>query len=346
MVENKSTPTNVVNTVTGSVPADELGVVLISETLLSVYPGAEFAPEIDLDKSKIFDALKTKLNNFKRAGGKTIVDTSGMFHGRDARLYENLSRSTGVHIVLSTGLGPEKLLSGYFLTPQKNPPTPWSAEQFSALFIKEVEEGVVVPRVFRVAPAGIVTSIADETGITELEVNLFHAAALTTLKTGIPTSVQYGKDAVAELEVILETGVNADRIIIGGLDRIDAVNAKAAFEVAKRGANVSIDHIGWTPSEGFIGDADRAELVKELVDAGYTEQILLSSSAVGVAKGHEAKEHEYDYVLTTFVPLLKKAGVTAEQVATILEKNPQNVLTVKNAQVEKELVKANISNEE
>ncbi len=51
-------------------------------------------------------------------GGGTIVDSTGMFHGRDLRLYEALSRATGVHIVASTGMGPEEMLGGYFLTPR------------------------------------------------------------------------------------------------------------------------------------------------------------------------------------------------------------------------------------
>ena len=77
-----------------------------------------------------------------------------MFHGRDVRLYEALSRSTGVHIVASTGMGPEEMLGGYFLTPQTNPPTPWPAEKFADLFAKEVTEGMVVPRVERRGAAG------------------------------------------------------------------------------------------------------------------------------------------------------------------------------------------------
>ena len=55
---------------------------------------------------------------------------------------------------------------------------------------------------------------------------------------------------------------------------------------------------------------------------------FLSTSAVGVAKGHEAKDLAFDYLLSTFVPLLRKAGVTDEQVRTLLEENPQRVLTV------------------
>ena len=99
----------------------ELGVVLIHETLLSVVPGAEYAPEINMDKSEIFEVLKRKLTEFRRLGGKTIVDRSGMFHGRDVKLYETLSRTTDVHIVASTGLGPEPMLSGYFPDAAKKP---------------------------------------------------------------------------------------------------------------------------------------------------------------------------------------------------------------------------------
>jgi phosphotriesterase-related protein len=56
-------------------------------------------------------------------------------------------------------------------------------------------------------------------------------------------------------------------------------------------------------------------------------QSVWQKDAVGVAKGHEAKDISYDYLLTTFVPLLRKAGVTDEQVRVLLEVNPQRVLT-------------------
>ena len=200
MLENlQEKNSSVVRTVLGLVPAEELGVVLIHESLLSVYPGAEYAPEIHMDKSEIFDVLKSKLTDFRRAGGKTIVDYSGMFHGRDVKLYETLSKTTGVHIIASTGLGPEPMLSGYFVTPQKNPPTPWSAEQFADLFAKEVTEGIVVPRIERSGLAGIVTSIASQSGITEKETNLFRGSAQAALATGVPVSVQYGADAINDL---------------------------------------------------------------------------------------------------------------------------------------------------
>lgn len=329
MLENlQEKSSSVVRTVLGLVPAEELGVVLIHESLLSVFPGAEYAPEIKMDKSEIFDVLKSKLTDFRRAGGKTIVDRSGMFHGRDVKLYETLSKTTGVHIVASTGLGPEPMLSGYFVTPQKNPPTPWSAEQFADLFAKEVTEGIVVPRIERSGLAGLVTSIASQSGITEKETNLFRGSAQAALTTGVPVSVQYGADAMSDLEILLAEGIDPNRVIIGGLDRIDAVERREAFAVARHGAMVALDHVGSATHEGFINDEQRVQLIVELFKEGLGDRALISINAVGVAKGHNAKDIGYDYLLTTFVPMLKKAGVTDEQVRTLLENNPQRVLTV------------------
>src|SRR3954470_20231377 len=147
-----------VNTVLGAVDADELGVTSVHEALLSVVPGAEYAYDITIDRAEIFEVLAPKLTSFREAGGSTIVDSTGMFGGRDVTLLETLSRSTGVHIVASTGLGPEEALGGYFLTPQTNPPTPWSADQFGDLFAKEITEGMVVPRVERRGAAGLIAA--------------------------------------------------------------------------------------------------------------------------------------------------------------------------------------------
>lgn len=318
----------VVLTVLGPVPTDELGIVLIHETLLSVFPGAEYAPEINMDKSEIFEILKRKLTEYRRLGGKTIIDAGGMFHGRDVELYRTLSRTTGVHIIASTGLGPETMLSGYFTTPQKNPPTPWSAEQFSGLFTKEVTEGIVIPRVERSSSAGLVTSIASRSGITKVETGLFRGSAQTALATGVPVSVQYGADAMNDLDILLAEDVAENRIIIGGLDRIDAVRSKEAVAIAKRGAYVAIDHVGWSSSEGYVNDRERAMLVAELFAEGLGERVLISSNAVGVAKGHETKELGFDYLLTKFVPMLQDAGLTKEQIRLLLEENPGRVLTV------------------
>ena len=324
---NAALKTATVNTVLGPVPADELGVVAVHEALLSVLPGAEHAPDITFDRAEIFEILAAKLTDFRAHGGNTIVDSTGMFHGRDLTLYEALSRSTGVNIIASTGMGPEEMLGGYFLTPQTNPPTPWPAEKFADLFTKEVTEGMVVPRVERRAAAGLVASVADRNGMTATEESLFRGAARTAAATGIPVSIRFGADAVHDLDIVLSEQLPAHRVMVGGLDRRDA--AGAALEVASHGAYVVLDHVGLNDDGAYLTDRERAALVLELVAAGYADRILLSGNAVGVAKGIPSYDLPYSHVLSTFMPFLASRGLTDEDARRILVDNPRDLLSVR-----------------
>ncbi len=316
-----------VNTVLGPVPASELGVVAVHEALLSVLPGAQYAPDISMDRTEIFETLAGKLSDFRAHGGGAIVDSTGMFHGRDLKLYEALSRSTGVHIVASTGLGPEEELGGYFLTPQTNPPTPWPAEKFSELFGKEVSEGMVVPRVERRAAAGMVATMADRAGMTPTEESLFRGSARAAKNTGVAVSIRFGADALHDLDVVLDEQLTADRVLVGDLDRSDAKGS--ALEVAGRGAFVGIDHVGLNEDADYLTDHGRADLVLELVKAGHADKIILSGNSIGVAKGLPEYNLPYSHVLATFVPYLKSRGLSDDDARRILVDNPRQLLTVR-----------------
>lgn len=315
-----------VNTVLGPVSADELGVVAVHEALLSVLPGAQYAPDITIDRAEIFDVLHDRLIDFRENGGGTIVDSTGMFHGRDVRLLESLSKATGVHIVASTGMGPEELLGGYFLTPQTNPPTPWPADKFAELFSAEVTEGMVVPRIERRGAAGLVTTTATREGMTATDESLFRGAARTSSATGVPVSIRYGADVLHDLDIVLAEGIAADRVLVGGLDRRDATGA--VEEVAERGVYIGIDHVGCTDDE-HLGDDERAALVLDLVEAGHLHRIILSSNAIGVAKGVPANDVPYSHVVSVFVPRLTAAGLSEADARRILVDNPRALLTVR-----------------
>jgi phosphotriesterase-related protein len=223
-------------------------------------------------------------------------------------------------------MGPEEMLGGYFLTPQTNPPTPWPAEKFAALFTKEVTEGMVVPRIERRGAAGLVVTAATRAGMTPTDESLFRGAARTALATGVPLSIRFGADALHDLGVVLDEGVAAGRVVVGGLDRRDAAEAGAPLEVARRGAFVGLDHVGLDDDVDYLTDDERAELVLDLVSEGHADRILLSSAAIGVAKGHAGSDVAFDHVLTALVPLLKTRGLSDEDTRRILVDNPRDLL--------------------
>jgi len=288
----------IVHTVLGPVPADELGVVAVHEALVSVLPGAEYGYDLVMDRAEIFETLVARLVDFRQCGGGTIVDSTGMFHGRDVRLLEALSRTTGVHVVASTGQGPEGVLGGYFLTPQTNPPTPWPADKFADLFSREVTQGMVVPRVERRGAAGLVATAATVGGMTATDESLLRGAARAGLATGVPVSFGVGADAVAEIEVAFAEGLPADRLLVA-----DA--GDQAAKVADLGAYVVL--------------TDPA-LVVSLVEAGHAERVLLATGGAALSFGHDVPRAAY-------APL---ATALPDDIAhQVLVANPRDLLTVK-----------------
>jgi phosphotriesterase-related protein len=164
--------------------------------------------------------------------------------------------------------------------------------------------------------------------MTPTDESLFRGAARTALATGVPVSIRPGADALADLQVLLDEGLAPERVVIGDLDRADAVAAGWPAAVAARGAYVALDHVGLDDDPDVVPDADRAALVAELIAAGHADRVLLSSNAIGVAKGLPAYDLPYAHVQTAFVPLLTARGVAAAEVRQILVANPCDLLTV------------------
>lgn len=316
-----------VNTVLGPVAASDLGVTLVSESLMYVLPGAQYAYDIRIDRAEVFEAIAAKLLAFKAAGGGTIVDATGMFEGRDLRLYEALSRATGVHIVASTGQGPEAMLGGYFLTPQTNPPAPWPAHKFAEMFGREVNEGMVVPRLERRAPAGMVATAVTASGMTATDASLVRGAARAGATYGVPVFIRCGADAAAEMQLAIDETLQPERLVMADLDRRDAVARDWPMAVARAGAMVGINHVGSTDAQ-YLSDAERVALIVALIEAGHADRIIVSASATGVAFGAAGNDIAYSQLLTHFVPMLQDAGVTQEQIEQILITNTAQLLSV------------------
>jgi phosphotriesterase-related protein len=78
-----------------------------------------------------------------------------------------------------------------------------------------------------------------------------------------------------------------------------------------------------------VTDSGRAALVDQLAQEGHGGQILLSSNAIGVAKGQPDDDVSFSQVLSGFLPLLKAQGLDDSVVQRILVDNPRELLTVR-----------------
>ncbi|MFC1893339.1 phosphotriesterase [Chloroflexota bacterium] len=341
-----------VRALSGSVLPEQLGIVSLNEHLLLGLPGWKHAPEVNFDRAVAFNEIRSSLEQFKELGGRTIVDTSGITLGRDITLYSRLAQVTGVQIVAATGFDNEPISIPPHFGPAHNwlynvpsryqwfreipghfyPSYGGSKEYFMFLFYNELAKGMVVPGMIRTRiKAGIVKAASSWDQITEIEELSLRGAAMAAKRAGVAVITDGVNQARRQLEIMLEAeeGLAPNRIVIGHCDDGRAIDLERDKEIARKGAYVGYDHIGWEDSSVpyAMPDEKRVELVKAMVKAGFTEHIILSCSAIGYALGVPQSKHSFGHLLKSFVPKLKKAGVSESTINTILVENPKRILT-------------------
>ncbi|MFC1893338.1 phosphotriesterase [Chloroflexota bacterium] len=334
-------------TVRGVIQPQDLGIVAMNENVLYGLMGWENDPWFNFNRPEAFDLIVSSLKQFKDAGGKTIVDCGGILLGRDAEFLIHIASSAGINIITSTGFDSQDAIPGHFLLPLTEreiriesqqgvvgEDKMWipDAGQLANMFYNELAKGMVVPGMIRTRiKAGIVKAASSWDQITEIEEFSLRGAAMAAKRAGVAVITDGVNQARRQLEIMLEAeeGLAPNRIVIGHCDDGRAIDLERDKEIARKGAYVGYDHIGWEDSSVpyAMPDEKRVELVKAMVKAGFTEHIILSCSAIGYALGVPQSKHSFGHLLKSFVPKLKKAGVSESTINTILVENPKRILT-------------------
>ena len=173
---------NMINTVQGPMPAEEMGTTLVHEHFTFAYPGwfadASIAPEDFEAALKInIDVIKTA----QKYGIKTIIDaTPNDTGGRNPELYKALAKKTGLNIICSTGLYWEGEGSPVYWTKRIGLGTD-IAKMMSELFIKEITQGIGKTGV----KAGVI-KVGTSPQMTSYEEAVHKAAVIAQKSTGVP----------------------------------------------------------------------------------------------------------------------------------------------------------------
>ena len=338
-------------TVTGPLELDEMGITLPHEHLYVDLRNqfTEFSdPEKDLmsrQKVSIKNLGRLRLNpyavkdnllidglemvaeevlHFKNAGGKTIVDCTSIGIDRNAkRLYE-LARNTGINIVAG---------SGYY-TQDTHPEEMacWPAEQIAEQIVRDFTEGIDGSSI----KAGVIGEIGTSESIWPDEEKNLLAASMAFNQVNAPIHVHtypWSQAGLEAIDLLLNNGVDPAKIVICHLDvEPDLDYITAALD---RGVFVEFDNFGKefviAPSErGFAGgifvrDLDRIRIIKELVDAGFERQLLITNDVCLKTLLCGYGGWGYAHILKDIVPLMHSEGLTEEIVDLFIRKNPRNL---------------------
>lgn len=205
-----------VHTVLGPIAPAELGPCSAHEHLLLATPLLA-GEELDDVEAATEDARA-----FKAAGGAALVEWTPLGLGRDLDGLAAISRSTGVHVVASTGLHRE----GHY-------PDGFPADDLAELFVADLEDR-----------CGAIKTGAGSHRISDFERGTFEAAAAAHARTGAPVCVHTEQGTLGPelLELLTGLGVPAGRIVLAHLDRNPDPGLHR--ELAGAGAWLCYDRVG------------------------------------------------------------------------------------------------------
>jgi phosphotriesterase-related protein len=349
-----------VMTVTGPVPADELGVVLPHEHLISDVT-AYYAPSADPVERAVGDGPVTMstLGRLRRnlfairdnllladvdvaveeavafaaLGGRTIVDTTPPDGGRDPRALVEISRRTGLKIVMGCG---------HYIHPLHPPGL--DDEPLGSIadrLIGEIEAGV--------GDTGIRPGVIGELGtwhpLHPTEEKVLRAAAAAHKATGLPISVHVhiaAREAHTPLTILEEEGVNLARVVLGHMDiafgHLDT-DEEAVLDyhrsLAARGCFIEYDTCGAevfapgspvTPPFWTALDLTRARAIVRLFEGGFGDRVLISHDVFTKSQLVRYGGFGYGHILRDFQHRLREVGLGDAEVRQLLVENPRRWL--------------------
>ncbi len=314
-----------VQTITGRIHPDQMGVTAMHEHLLWGPPGWELDPEWFHSVPKIVEKCCMDLLDYKDQGGLTFVDVSGLGLGRDIEMYRMLASATGINIVACTGFWAQRGVLPYFQVKD--------IDYHEELFIKEITEGMGTTK----AKAGIIKVGHGRTGISAYEEMTFRAAARAAKKTGAAVTTHGVECAYEHCQILLSEGLDPERIIIGHLDGAHARDLERDKRIGKTGVWLGYDHCTtcktWSPTWYSCSDEERADLVKHMIDAGFEKQIIVSADVNSIALGW-GRSAPYigrttvGDLLRWFVPKLHRVLLSEETIYKLLVENPRRALPI------------------
>jgi phosphotriesterase-related protein len=306
-------------TVLGPVDPAELGWVLPHEhTAIALWhiPNRWDYWELRRDEPVITEELRA----FREAGGGTIVDLTLAGVGRDPAWLAGLSRSTGLHVVMGSGWYRGAHYPAEALIDRR------SVNDLADEIVRDAIDGVGETGV----RAGIIGEIGtDKPWLSAQEERVHRAAARAARRTGLAIMTHAVQSAVGldQLDVFEAEGADLSRVVIGHADSYPKLDHHLA--IVGRGATVEFDFLGmaFTPLERH-GEGRLIELLCELLVRGHAERILLSQDVCHDSQLRRYGGNGYTYLAETFLPRLRAAGVSDDEIRTITVDNPCRLLTI------------------
>ncbi len=298
-------------TTLGPKPADALGVILPHEHVFVDLRTWDKPGYGEGRAEDVIALMGPEIRKAQAAGISALVECSPVGVGRRADILKAVSEATGFPLVAPTGVYREPWIP------------PWihaaPEEQLREWMQNELEDQILDNGIPSGVQAGFIKLSAGDEGITATETKVLRAAAQAAAATGavIGSHTIRGRVVRDQLDIIEKAGGQTGRFIWIHTQAEPDFNLH--LEMARRGAWLEYDSIG-NPQE----DPQFIEWILKLLEAGFGDQLLLSHDRgwYDPAKPGGGSPQPYTYLVETFLPKLRAAGVPEEMVTNLICGNP------------------------
>lgn len=288
-----------VQSVTGPVPASELGFTLPHEhvfiNLMPEYRGDGLLNDTDL--------MVDELTRYRASGGVSVVEVTSGGLDRDPDGLRRVSQRSGVTIVMGSGYYRDPYLPGGEIDRR-------GVDGLAEEIVHDIEVGVGDTGI----RAGIIGEVGcDKSYVSAAEERSLRAAARAQKRTGLVITTHAARWPVGhpQLDIFEHEGVDLRRVVVGHCDSVP--DPAYHVSLARRGALVQFDMLGIYTSE--YEQAKRVGYVMNMVQEGFADRVLLSHDVCLRGALHANGGVGYTHLADSFLPRLRTAGL-AEDVLT------------------------------
>ena len=265
---------------------------------------------------------------FKEAGGNTITNVTPNHIGRNPTGLANVARATGLNVIMGTA---------YYIEPSFTPEMHMdakTAEDIAGEFVRDITTGADSTGIC----AGIIGEIGCSWPLGNNEKKVLRGAATAQRKTGAPITIHPGTDEKAPFEIVkvlTDAGADPRHIIMGHVTCIFTIPARGLrSKLAEMGCYLEYDLFGtdglYPPQMSpydVANDSIRINEIIELIADGYSSNILISQDVFMKIQLSSFGGGSYTHIQKMIIPLMRKKGLTEEQIYTITVENPKRALT-------------------
>lgn len=255
-----------------------------------------------------YDLICAEMTSLYARGVRNIIEMTNRYMGRNPQFMLDIMRDTGMNVVACTGYYQHDFFPAHV------------AQTSVQALAKEMIDEIVTGIEGTALKAGVIAEIGSSLDvITDVEANVFAAAAIAHKETGRPisTHTSFSTMGLEQLALLKRHGVDLSRVVVGHCDLKD--NLDNILRMIEQGAYVQFDTIG---KNSYYPDEKRVAMLQELARRGLLDHVMLSMDITRRSHLKANGGPGFDYLLTTFVPLLQEAGFTQADVDLMLRDNP------------------------